>query len=160
VNVSPGGYVAEQNPHLLVLGTGRQELSGGLLLTLEQGYEIVEAQGARGPWKCSTTWYQYSLDDSDGREVIAYHWHPAGTSNVTRPHAHLGAGALLAHSPLARAHLPTNRVSIEDFLLLCVRDLGVDHLRADWEPILEGSRGVFEDWQTWPRPRRPADEKP
>jgi hypothetical protein len=87
------------------------------MLTLEQGYEIVEAEGERGPWKCSTQWYQYSLNDAEGREIVAYHWHPAGESNVTRPHAHLGVGARVDHPQLLKAHLPTNRVSIEDFLL-------------------------------------------
>lgn len=153
-DVSPGGYLADQNPHLLLLGTGHQQLTGGSFLTIQQGYEIVQAEGERGPWKCSIQWYQYSLDDADEREVIAYHWHPAGASNVTRPHAHLGVAAKVGHPGLLQAHLPTNRVSIEDFLLLGIRDLGVQPLRDDWQEILESTRDVFEDWQTWPRPGR------
>ena len=156
LNVSPGGYLAELSPHALVLGNGRQRLAGGLVLGLEQAYEIVEAEGERGPWKCSTTWYAYSLDDEDG-EIIAYHWHPAGDSDVTRPHAHLGPGAQVGRAGLAKAHLPTNRVSVEDFLLLGIRDLGVKPQRKDWPKILEETRETFEDWQTWPRPGRPAE---
>ena len=123
--VSNGGYRAELNPHLLVLGSGRQALAGGLTLTFEQGYEIVEAEGERGPWKCSTTRYQYALDDADDHEIVAYHWHPAGESDVTRPHVHLGIGAKIKHLGLLRAHLPTNRIAAEDFLLLAIRDLAL-----------------------------------
>jgi len=138
------------NPHLLVLGTGRQTLNDGLVLTFEQGYEIVEADGERGPWKCSTTRYQYALDDREGKEVLAYHWHPIGASGITRPHAHLGAGAQIDHSGLLKAHLPTNRIAFEDFLACAIRDLGVQPLRDDWQEVLDEARDRFEEWQTWP----------
>lgn len=157
LNVSPGGYVPEQEPHLLVFGSGFEVLRGGFVLTLQQGYAIVPAEGERGPWKCSTTWYQYSLDDAERHEIVAYHWHPGGASDVRRPHLHLGAGAGVQHEGVARAHLPTGRVSIEDFLLLAICDLGVEPLRQNWRDILEGARDVFEDWQTWPRPGQPVD---
>ena len=108
-----------------------------------------------GPWKCSTTRYQYALDDADDHEIVAYHWHPAGESDVTRPHVHLGIGAKIKHLGLLRAHLPTNRIAAEDFLLLAIRDLGVEPLRDDWREVLEETRDRFEQWQTWPIPDRP-----
>jgi hypothetical protein len=111
-----GGYHATDDPLLLALGPGRQELTRGFGLTLLQRYVVVEAEGDRGPWKCSSTAYEYALDDPDGREIIAYHWHPAARSWEAHPHAHLGPGAQIAHPGLVKAHLPTNRISAEDFL--------------------------------------------
>jgi hypothetical protein len=123
-----------------------------MLLSLEQHYEIVETEGDRGPWKCSIKGYQYTLDDPGGHEIVAYHWHPDGISDHVRPHVHIGMGARVDYPQLITAHLPTNRISVEDFLLLSIRDLGVEPLREEWESMLEESRGGFEDWQTWPKP--------
>ncbi len=81
--------------------------------------------------------YAYSLDDADGREILAYHWDPRRSSHVRRPHLHLGAGARLGREDLLGSHLPTGFVAVQDLLLFAIRDLGVRPLRPDWESVLE-----------------------
>ena len=145
--------------HSLTLGGGPPvPLRGGLALTVEQRYEVVQAEGERGPWKVSTLAYIYALDDAEsGHEVIAYHWHPDGRSSEARPHLHLGAGAGVTRSALGDAHLPTNRVALEDVVRLAITDLGVEPLRVDWRDVLWESQIDFETWGTW---GQPAGEPP
>jgi hypothetical protein len=157
------GRHQRSEPHLLILGNGREPLPGqrGLALIVEQRYQIIETDDRdRGPWKVSTAAYQYALDDADGREIIAYHWHPRGRSSETRPHLHLGAGAKVAYDVRAEAHLPTNRIALEDFLWLLIDGVGVEPRRDNWRDILAASRTVFETWQTSPRPAQPVQSKP
>ena len=47
---------------------------------------------------------------------------------MTRPHVHLG----LDQGLVAGVHFPTNRISVQDFLLLLIAELGVEPLRDDW----------------------------
>lgn len=148
-----GGYHVADEPHALTLERGlpvRLRGEGRLSLTLDHHFRIVEDPGARGPYKCSTTSYLYGLDDPDGREVLSYQWHPGGRSPVTWPHLHLGAAAEVGRSELARAHLPTGRVSIEELLRLAITELGVEPLRDDWREVLERTQGAYETWRTWP----------
>jgi hypothetical protein len=88
--------------------------------------------------------YQYTLRDIDGREIIAYHWHPEGRSHVTTPHIHLGPGAEMGRRDLARAHLPTGQVMLEDVLRFAITELGVRPLRRDWSEVLDRTRRVRE----------------
>jgi hypothetical protein len=148
-----GGYHVADEPHALTLGRGlpvRLRGEGRLSLTFDHHYRIVEDPGPRGPYKCSTTSYLYGLDDSDGREVLSYQWHPSGRSPVTWPHLHLGAGAAVGRLELARAHLPTGRVSIEEVLRLAISELGVEPLREDWREVLERTQQAYETSRTWP----------
>lgn len=146
-------------PHVLLLNRGEPAaLKGGLTLHLLQQYEVVEATGERGPWKVSTRAYHYELDDEEGRELLAYHWHPRPPSPHTQPHLHLGAAAMIGHRAFTKAHLPTGRIALEDFLRLAIEDFGVVPLREDWSEVLGQSLGVFEEWRTWPGPRaRPSN---
>jgi hypothetical protein len=150
------GYHPANEPHVLALGGGRQGLKDGYTLTLEQRYDIVEAEGERGPWKVTTRGYIYALDDPDDREIVAYHWHPDGRSTEDRPHVHLGAGSGVTHVGLAGAHIPTSRVALEDFLLMCIEQFGIPAQRDDYLKILRETRGTFEEWRTWPAPGPPS----
>lgn len=64
--------------------------------------------------------YHYSLEDADGKEIIAYHWHP--TSAVTAPHLHIGSGARAGRPELTRAHIPTGQITWSELTWL-VREL-------------------------------------
>jgi hypothetical protein len=147
------GRVPADEPHRLTLGYGQPvALGSGIALTAEQRYTIIEAEGERGPWKVSTASYIYSLDDAEEREIVAFHWHPAGRSSEVRPHMHLGSGAGLGYHVLCKAHLPTNRVALEDVLRLAIKDLAVEPRRDDWSDVLWRSQSAFETWGTWGQP--------
>jgi hypothetical protein len=125
----------------LTIGTddGRVRLGGEsrLSLSFTQHYRIVRASADQGIlWSVAVVGYEYAYDDADGREIIAYHWHPEGRSLVGTPHLHLGYGAGVARLELQRTHLPTGMVSIEQVLHLGIEDLGVRTRRADWRSVL------------------------
>ena len=149
---SPGGYDHIAGLHAVTFGDGgpaRLQGNTNLWLVVRQHYRIVEAPGPGGPWKVSTAGYLYSLRDSEDRDVISYHWHPTGRSDVTFPHLHLGAGARVGHSYLANAHLPVGRIALEDMLRLAIKDLDVTPLRADWAEVLDSTQAAYEEWRTW-----------
>ncbi len=152
-----GGYHLADVPHVVTLGDGEPvRLRGPLALRATQHYRIVKASGEHGPYKISTAGYLYALDDEQGREVLAYHWHPEGRGEEARPHLHLGDGAAVGHERIACAHLPTERISLEALLRCAIADLGVEPLRSDWRDVLDRTQAIFETWRTWPAPGRAA----
>ena len=152
LEATPGGYDHIGGLHAVTFGDGgpvRLQGSVGLWLVVRHHYRIVEAPGPRGPWKVSTVGYLYSLRDAEDRDIISYHWHPAGRSDVTFPHRHLGAGARVGHRHLANAHLPTGRIALEDVLRLAITAFSVRPLRSDWAEVLDGTQATYEEWRTW-----------
>jgi hypothetical protein len=128
-----------------VLGRDKQ-----FALDLAQQYRVVRGEGRRGPWKVSTIAYNYTLlIAKSGQEVLAYHWHPTGHSNVTYPRLHLYQGAGALQHNLLKAHLPTARIAIEDVVRCVITQLGVIPLRNDWEAILAETQEAFQEWRTW-----------
>lgn len=111
-------------------------------------YRIIAAGAERGPWKVSTVAYYYAIHDRKGREILAYHWHPAETRGVQYPHLHLGAGSE-AIQTLSSAHLPTGRIALEQVLHLLIGDFRVKPQRRDWERVLAETRTAFEKYRTW-----------
>jgi hypothetical protein len=152
INVRGGFYPADE-PHVLTVGTGESVQLGGesrLALTTTMHYRIVEGSGERGPWKVEIVAYAYALDGPDGREIIAYHWHPRERTAQASPHIHLGAGIGIGDHPIGQAHLPSGRVALEEVLRLAIADLGAASLRDDWETVLHSTQSSFERWRTWP----------
>lgn len=94
-----------------------------------------------------TTSYFYDVQDRNEREIIVFHWHPNIPGGRSFPHVHIsGARPIpLAARPsgeapppldISNAHIPTGVIEIEEVLQVLIRDLGVQPLRADWEPVL------------------------
>jgi hypothetical protein len=146
-----GGYRLGAT-HTVVLDQGNAvRLPGAdLAIRVGQSYEVVRAKPPRGPYKVSTRAYWYALEDNAGHEVIAYHWHPEQTPHRASPHLHIGQGAGVAHRDLRDAHLPTGRISVEEFIRCLIVDFHVPPRRSDWEAILTRAQQAFEEWRTWP----------
>ena len=68
--------------------------------------------GEPDPWLVAIVAYQYTLLDEDQREILAFHLHPEGPSNVTTPHLHLGEGAGQVRADLAAAHVPIGPLTL------------------------------------------------
>lgn len=113
--------------------------------------EFVYLQVAdhRGPWKVNTVGYWYSLETSEERELLAYHWHPGATPELTFPHLHIGHAAQVAYAPITEAHLPTGHVVLEDVLRLAIAHFGVKPQRADWRQVLDETQGAYDDVRGW-----------
>lgn len=147
-----GDYQVNGGPYALVVGKGQKkdkfQLPGGdLYLSVLMNYTIVEASGARGPYKVKSTAYFYSLEEDGGKEIITYQWHP--NVGCRFPHLHLGSSSKLGAKTLNKLHLPTGRIALEQVLRLAVDELGVEPLKEDWSEILSNAQGLFEQWRTW-----------
>lgn len=108
--------------------------SGAVVLALRHRYFVThDADAGRpGRWQARTSAYEYKLDAADGREILAYHWHPASRGHEHRPHLHLGAGLGTIRPEWQKSHLRTGHVSPAALLFLLI-----DHLHAlprlpDW----------------------------
>jgi hypothetical protein len=114
-----------------------------------QNFRIVIAEGQRGPWKVTTTAYHYTLEDSDGVEIISFQWHPTGSGALPYPHVHLGHAAAVGRAELKGTHIPTGRVALERVLRFAIEAFKLRPRRADWRDVLFGTRRRFEQWRTW-----------
>lgn len=79
--------------------------------------------------------YRYVLLNQEHRELLSYHWHPAGQSPVVTPHLHVACRA--GNADLSKVHLPTGPVTLVDVIRCAITEFGVQPLRADWRAVLD-----------------------
>lgn len=91
--------------------------------------------------------YTYRLLNIEEREILAFHWHPSGLSDVTDPHLHLSSrlnpidmGRNQDPLPLAGMHIPTGFVTLEDVVRLLITEFGVRPRHSDWDTVLRENR--------------------
>ena len=87
--------------------------------------------------------YTYRLLDLDEHEILAFHWHPVGLSDVVDPHLHLSSrlnpiemGRNQEPLPLVGVHIPTGFVTLEDVVRLLITEFGITPRRDDWDNLL------------------------
>ncbi len=125
-----------------------------LLLKVEQTCRIVRADDGGG-YRLTTTLYAYTVIDSDGRPILAYHWHTLYKPKY--PHVHVYVANHPAVPRLPGAHLPTARIALEDVLYLALDDLRAHAIRPNWRGTLKDTKTRFlryRTWGEWPPPRR------
>ncbi len=139
-------YDPRVQPQVIVLNRNAPVLLGrsGVSLYVAHHVGIVESDEPSAPWHALTSGYVYPLGDTEGRELVAFHWHPSAPNIVTNPHLHLGPIAKAGHQRLAVAHIPTGRVSLQDVLRLAITELGVSVQREDWDDVLQATRIAAE----------------
>lgn len=132
--------------HLLTLAqpTAPLESHDGekLWLSFEHDFKI-QASG-RG-YKVTTLAYRYGAEDEDHDEILLYHWHPE--SEVKSPHLHVPCAGN-ARRELRKAHLPTLRISFEDFLLCLISEFRIRAV-ANAEQVLLANREAFRKNCSW-----------
>lgn len=126
------------------LGSGTE-----LAVRVSQQYRLIEVPRATKPWQVTTVAYHYTLHESDGAEILSYQWHPGVPNSVSFPHLHIRHGARIGREEFQRAHLPTGRVSLEDFVRLLIVDFAVPPEKENWEDELARSLAEFEEDRTW-----------
>jgi hypothetical protein len=103
-----------------------------LTLDVTEQYRVYEdADG----WGVEVVGYLYGIAH-EGRELVAYHWHPRGDSPITQPHMHVGTDILIGERWLGKVHLPTGTVGVEQVVALAIVELGAEALRDDWERLI------------------------
>ncbi len=128
----------------VALAGGPVQLAGPAdrCLGAQQRFCVVEAPAPSGPWRAIITDSYFSLDAGDGREVVAYHWHP-GPRQFTFPHLHLRSGAQVRGTEFEQVHLPTAQIAIAALLRFAITELGVQPRRSDWQDVLRHAREAF-----------------
>lgn len=104
-------------------------------------------------WRVSTAGYAYTLLLTTGAELLAFHWHPFGSSAVKSPHLHIGnvivAKDVAEGFPrvVARefggAHIPTGTIALRDVLGFVIDEFGVAPRRPGWRAILDQAGETF-----------------
>lgn len=152
---STGGYEDRSKVHSLLLKDGNPAPlravppAQRMRLGIKIQYRIVESEGPF-PWRVRTAAYKYTIETDDGREVLAYHWHPASNSPVTFPHAHLGSIVLKRDGVIDhKDHLPTGRVPLQQVVRLAIVDFGAKPLRSDWSDVLADTEAAFRLERSW-----------
>jgi hypothetical protein len=101
-----------------------------------------------GPYRVSTRKYEYSLDDDDEREIVAFHWHPR-EQGFDDPHIHISPGAGTLLEVFHRAYIPTGRVTFEDFIGFLIRDFAIKARNTAYKRLLEASKARFVTAKSW-----------
>ncbi len=111
-------------------------------------YTYVTAEGEAGRWKIKTLAYAYEIRNAEGKDLLAFHWHPDG-GEIKYPHIHVGHATGIRHAGIRDGHIPAGRVSAEAVIRFAIEALHVKTLRNDWNKILAKTQGAFEKWKTW-----------
>ena len=149
----PTSYEPSDTPHLLYSEQMPCLLARTkLCFDVSQKFRIIEDL-QYGPWRITTAGYKYTIETADGEEILGYHWHPESRSQFREPHLHLGYGAKIGRRELesTKAHLPTGRVAMEDFIRLLIEVFEANP-RNDWKDVLNRTAQKFWQYATWGRP--------
>jgi hypothetical protein len=146
------GTVAETHSWTLNDGTPIP-LGNGLFFSADMKFETLDRgqSEGRGRYRITTREYIYAVTGPRSEQIISAHWHPlARNSRFADPHWHIG-GVTLAkgHVYLDRAHIPSPRVSIEEFIRLMIEELGVEPRTDDWDSRLRRTHKAFAEHKTW-----------
>jgi len=52
---------------------------------------------------------------------------------------------------LVKRHIPTERISVEEFLRFVIEELRVQPIRNDWNDILKSNYQLHKKYRTWPK---------
>lgn len=138
--IASGSHLPATQPRALVLKDGDGvELRGDTALTLSVAEHFALVEQTDG-WSTVRTAYFIALAQQRGGELLAFHWHPAGASQIRTPHLHVGAEVRIGSRWLPKVHVPTGAIALQDVFMLCIEELDVKPIRDDWRVVLEQSR--------------------
>lgn len=86
-------------------------------------------------WRVEIVGYLYAIGH-EGRGLVSCHWHPNGTSSITRPRMHVGVSIRVGDRWLGKVHLPTGAVGLARVVALVIVELGVEPRRDDRERLI------------------------
>lgn len=133
----------EANQLRLSTHGGVGELAVRIVLKYMVEVTSVQAFAAR------TTSYRYLVSDIAGQDLVAYDWHPTGSSPTLTPHLHIPAARTVvmaqrdgspragARTHLGPLHFPTGHTGSETIVDVLIREFRVDPIRSDWERVLQ-----------------------
>ncbi|WP_038039191.1 hypothetical protein [Thermorudis peleae] len=114
----------------------RRQDGSRLWFEVRQLFRVVETERLRGPYTVATAAYLYQISYDDGRELLAFHWHPHGQGKRTTPHVHIGPAVEQVAERVRELHIPTGYVSLEAVVRFLIDGLSVAPQRFDWSEVL------------------------
>jgi hypothetical protein len=118
---------------------------GTFRLSARQTFRILPRALLGSAWRVSTQSYEYTIYNSTGAELIAWHWHPR-SETYELPHVHINVPV---GGVRQRAHVPTGRTAFEDVVRFALHELRVGPAYDDWEDRLRDARDHFNSVKTW-----------
>ncbi len=122
-------------------------------IQINQTFTIIPTEEEM--FKAHSREYSYIFsNDATPSGIIAYHWHPH-ESNLHDPHLHIHITQNLGYPEIerriSRAHFPTSRVCIEDFVLLLIKYYDIQPILdgGKWSRILRKNKKAFSNQATW-----------
>jgi len=110
-----------------------------------------------GTFKAHTREYSYVFSDSSAdtnHGILSYHWHP-NDFDLRTPHLHIRItpqmGCPEIERRISRAHFPTSRVCLEDFVYLLLKyyDIRSPLHHSRYGSILKRNKREFSKGATW-----------
>jgi hypothetical protein len=134
-------------------------------LSVTQTFTVEQRED--GSYKVRTREYSYVFatdQESTTHGRIAYHWHP-NDFNLRDPHLHISITPQLGYPDIeqriSRAHFPTSRVCLEDFVVLLIKyyDIRPQLPEAQWKRIIKKNKAAFGAGATWFVQQPPVKKK-
>lgn len=128
---------------------------GKFYISITQIFTVIP--DGLGQYKVRTREYSYIFSQEQKVEVhgvLSYHWHPH-EFEVHTPHLHISisqkAGYPEIERKINRAHFPTSRIALEDFVLLLINYYDIKPQLADstWKKYLKKNKAAFDKYATW-----------
>lgn len=115
--------------------------------TFNLHFRIIDLAAGQHIAIIDTRW-EYTILDSNEHEILAYHWHPDGLSNVRTPHFHVGSAILdtQVHElgrTFSKMHMPTGEITIADVVRALIEEFGVVPIHARWDDVLRECQAVI-----------------
>lgn len=125
--------------------------TSNLLLRFNQSFLIQHSPssivGER--YRVNVLSWDYTIYDHNERDILAYHWHPEGTSDKTAPHFHVGSVILDTTShelgkTFSRLHLPSGYITIADVVRTLIEEFNVVPIHDRWDETLRACQQELE----------------
>jgi len=134
-------------------------------ISIAQTFTVEQRED--GLFKVHTRQYSYvfsTTQSSTHHGRVAYHWHP-NDFELRDPHLHISLTPTVGYPPIdqkiSRAHFPTSRVCLEDFVEFLIRyyDIKPPIAEREWKRILKKNKSAFAAQATWFVKPAPATKK-
>lgn len=76
-----------------------------------------------------------ALPGTHDPEIVAYHYHPTLTPDISFPHMHIQWNLVVGPNPFGKCHFPTGHIALEDFLRLLIRDFSAQPRVPNWDAV-------------------------
>lgn len=144
-----GGVSFSFLPFVRVVQLQRTDGLGRLLFEARLDYSI---DGVDTEFLITLAGYRFAVQEPDGREILAFHWHPDGPSPIRHPHLHLSSripeirlGRAESVLSLSDLHVPTGPVSFPAAIAFVIEELGVSPRRFDWKRVVDRSEATSRE---------------